>query len=435
MTSYIDYQQIEEGDETTPDGQPKLTHYIKVEGDIPRVEKKRVNYSSLDIDEEERKFHDHSLEEYEKLYEGNDDVKREIQKILDDYEYMKYDTIGRVPSRITVMMMSRLLDDAMTHSSRSSLLNYFYKTELSQRLYERRRTKDKILNVQNLKNKWGESLDAEPRSGFFDSNGDLMYGLWHNSPFVRIPDDAIKSGSSGSRLRQAAMFGSKLVIDFAYEKYMSNRYARNVCAQLQRVYGLNRLDYRDPFDLWFCNLKKDSISYEYLKDNAIPNLETTSMITLKEDCFTNYIDRDQCVYLTPDAKTSLTCLKPDDVYIIGAYNDKGGPKPVSMQRAAMLGVRTARIPLDNYVIWSAGSKSLCLNHISGMLAEWWSNGGNWTKAMHKHIPPRKIKSREEILQDAAAHQMKMHKKLGPEFYKEVHDRWKTNQSLRLDRDW
>ena len=56
------------------------------------------------------------------------------------------------------------------------------------------------------------------------------------------------------------------------------------------------------------------------------------------------VDRDQLVYLSPEAPDVLTELKPSEVYVIGGLVDRHKIHGASLRRASALGIRSARLP-------------------------------------------------------------------------------------------
>lgn len=62
---------------------------------------------------------------------------------------------------------------------------------------------------------------------------------------------------------------------------------------------------------------------------------------------------------------------------------------MSLAKAKRLGLRMARLPLDRYLQWGAGSgKSLTLNQMINILLDL-KTTGDWTRSL-RHVPRRKI---------------------------------------------
>jgi ribonuclease P protein 1 len=375
----------------------------------------------------DREFADIKVEDFVDLYNGNNVVKEKIETILSEYEFKKYNSMGRVPSKMTPTDMKLLIDDGPTPMLRDKLFRYLFKREMDKRAQKLRLEREKKETKARRAVKMEEfQKRGAGRTGLLSDTGHLVYGLWHNSLFCRIPETKMKKGSSASRLVTSAMFGRKLIFDFSFDEYMNKHTSRNAVDQVQEAYGMNRFFYQDPFDLWFCNFQQDSMSGQYCADKAIKNLHSGSMITVKEDCFTNHFDKSQLVYLSPNAREPLGKItKSDDIYIIGVYNDKGHQKPVTYRKALKLGIRSRCLPLDTHLAWQGASKSLCVNHVTGILLEVMANGGDWHAAFMKHIPQRKIKPMEVLAEEEERRLAKLLKtrKQTPQF------------NLRNDFDW
>jgi len=377
---------------------------------------------------ESREFQDIRVEDFRDIY-GDDQTgtkKSQIEVILGEYEYLKYNTLGRVVSEISLSDMQQLLNEGTTPALRERIFNYLFKREMARRSNMRRKSRERAFKDKMREERTKEMVEKYgiQRTGLLSSNNELIYGLWHNSLFCRITETKLKSGNSMSRLKNAALFGKKLVFDFGYEDYMGPQATRSCMEQVQEAYGINRYDYLEPFDIWFCNFSKSSRSAEFLTSSCLRNLYDSSMVTVKEDCFMNHFDPSRLVYLSPNARESLTgdISRNDDVYIIGVYNDKGRSLPLSFRRAGSLNIRCRSLPLDAHISWQGSSKSLCVNHVAGILLEVMANGGDWRGAFLKHIPDRKIKPVEVVLEEERQRRERLKAKRSRDF------------SLRLDLD-
>jgi len=375
-------------------------------GDIGLRESSVVNNDKEPEENDEaeifdREFMEMKVEDFEELYQDDPSIRETIELILSEYEHIKYNSMGRVPSGLSKYDMRQLLQDGPTPHQRQRLLHFFFKREMNKRQSKRKREREKeeIRLRREAKLKSFSTISGR-RSGLLTEEGDIMYGLWHNSLFARIPENKLKAGLSSSRLATAALFGRQLIFDFGLDEYMLKHNCKNTAEQVSEAYGLNRFDYREPFDFWFCNFDKSAPTASWLCEKTLTNLYENTMITVKPDCMTNHFDKSRLVYLTPNAKERLGPIhKTDDVYIIGCLNDKGTSQPVTMRKAKMLGIRTRSLPIDDHILWQGPNKSLCINHVVGILLEVMSNGGDWYKALVKHIPPRKIKSIEQVKEE------------------------------------
>ncbi|KAL3482457.1 guanine-1-methyltransferase-domain-containing protein [Aspergillus californicus] len=95
----------------------------------------------------------------------------------------------------------------------------------------------------------------------------------------------------------------------------------------------------------------------------------------------------EIVYLSSDSSDTLTELKPYSTYIIGGLVDKNRHKGICHRRATELGIRTAKLPIGDY-IQMASRSILATNHVVEIMVRWLQLQ-DWGEAFMKTIPPRK----------------------------------------------
>lgn len=95
----------------------------------------------------------------------------------------------------------------------------------------------------------------------------------------------------------------------------------------------------------------------------------------------------EVVYLSSEASDTLTELKPYSTYIIGGLVDKNREKGICYKRATQRGVRTAKLPIGEYLQMSS-RKVLATNHVNEIMVKWLESG-DWGDAFMKVIPKRK----------------------------------------------
>lgn len=72
--------------------------------------------------------------------------------------------------------------------------------------------------------------------------------------------------------------------------------------------------------------------------------------------------------------------------------DKADQEPLSLAKAKSEGIKMACFPLDRYLDWNTGSKSLTLNQSLSIMLDI-KYTGNWMEAF-KHVPKRKIEKKD-----------------------------------------
>jgi tRNA (guanine9-N1)-methyltransferase len=95
----------------------------------------------------------------------------------------------------------------------------------------------------------------------------------------------------------------------------------------------------------------------------------------------------EVIYLTSDSPDTLEVLKPNSTYIIGGLVDKNRHKGICYKTAMDQGVKTAKLPIGEYMRMSSRFV-LATNHVVEILLAW-LECGDWAKAFEKAVPKRK----------------------------------------------
>ncbi|XP_040514157.1 tRNA methyltransferase 10 homolog C isoform X1 [Gallus gallus] len=187
------------------------------------------------------------------------------------------------------------------------------------------------------------------------------------------------------RVAQSMIFGQPLVFDMSYERYMSVREVANAVRQIVLSEGCNRRSV-DPFHIHFCNFKDDSLYHkEFIKHyrGAWDKL----LITVTDQCYTDIFPKDKLIYLTADSPKVMKTFDHDKIYIVGSMVDKSIKTGVSLAQAKRLGLETAALPLEKYLLWNCGAKNLTLDQMMHILLTL-KDTGDWKKAL-EFVPKRK----------------------------------------------
>ncbi|TLD28501.1 hypothetical protein PspLS_03394 [Pyricularia sp. CBS 133598] len=93
------------------------------------------------------------------------------------------------------------------------------------------------------------------------------------------------------------------------------------------------------------------------------------------------------VYLTSDSPYTLERLEPNTSYVIGGIVDRNRQKGLCYKRACEKGVRTAKLPITDYLIM-ASRQVLTTNQVLEIMLKW-LECGDWKVAFQYVIPKRK----------------------------------------------
>ncbi|NWW33690.1 TM10C methyltransferase, partial [Panurus biarmicus] len=187
------------------------------------------------------------------------------------------------------------------------------------------------------------------------------------------------------RAAQSMIFGQPLVFDMSYEKEMSVREVTNTVRQIVLSESCNRKSV-DPFHIHFCNFKDDSLYHrEFI--NQYREAWGKLLITVTEQCYTEIFPKDKLIYLTADSPKVMKTFDHNKIYIVGSMVDKTIKTGVSLARAKRLGLETAALPLEKYLLWSTGAKNLTLDQMMRILLTL-KDTADWKKAL-EFVPKRK----------------------------------------------
>lgn len=93
------------------------------------------------------------------------------------------------------------------------------------------------------------------------------------------------------------------------------------------------------------------------------------------------------VYLSSDSPYTLERLEPNTTYVVGGLVDKNREKGLCYRRARERGVRTARLPIGQFMVMQS-RQVLATNHVVDIMLKW-LEFEDWGKAFLSVIPKRK----------------------------------------------
>ncbi|KAM9833300.1 tRNA methyltransferase 10 homolog B [Syngnathus typhle] len=192
------------------------------------------------------------------------------------------------------------------------------------------------------------------------------------------------------RLAEARSSGVKVCVDLAMTHRMSDKETSRLAAQLRRLYGSNRRASK-PFHLFLTSFCENSrLLAKCVRMNA--GFLNYSLERTEQSCL-DIFPPGRVVYLSPDAQEALERVDHNTVYVLGGLVDESIQKTLSLSRAAELGVRVARLPIDEHMEKIANrknfhSKILAINQVFDILLAV-CDTGSWTHALDKCFPAGK----------------------------------------------
>lgn len=86
-------------------------------------------------------------------------------------------------------------------------------------------------------------------------------------------------------------------------------------------------------------------------------------------------------------------------YVLGGIVDRVAQHRLhphaTLLAAKQDGVKVCRLPIDRYIKWKSGSRSMTLLAVTSILYSVYESSGDWERAFRKYIPVRNIRGPEE----------------------------------------
>ncbi|XP_039269830.2 tRNA-dihydrouridine(16/17) synthase [NAD(P)(+)]-like [Styela clava] len=181
----------------------------------------------------------------------------------------------------------------------------------------------------------------------------------------------------------------KVCVDLSWTNSMNNKEVSKLAGQIGRLYGSNRKA-SSPASLYFTGFSSDSHLYQECtrKHNGFENYK----ITVTENSFLSLFDKENLIYLSPDAEIELDAVDASHIYILGGLVDETVRKQLTNDRASEIRISCRRLPIHTYMHRSGHHHSystvLAINQVFDILLSYYCTK-NWREALMKGMPPRK----------------------------------------------
>ncbi|KAJ5692512.1 tRNA (guanine(9)-N1)-methyltransferase [Penicillium macrosclerotiorum] len=213
-----------------------------------------------------------------------------------------------------------------------------------------------------------------------------------------------------SKSRKSTLLPIGIIIDCSYDELMKDGERISLAGQLTRSYSdNNRATWRSH--LMFSSFNKllkerfDTVLWAHKNWKGIrliPEDFVHGADLLKADMasprggqlvgpFADKTDAKpedgEVIYLSSDSDNTLTELNPYGTYIIGGLVDKNRHKAICYKTAVEKGIKTAKLPIGDYVQMASRSV-LTTNHVVDIMLKW-LEVRDWGEAFMTVIPQRK----------------------------------------------
>ena len=164
----------------------------------------------------------------------------------------------------------------------------------------------------------------------------------------------------------------RVLIDCAFDDLMTEKEIKSMASQITRCYSENK-NAVHPCQILVSSFEKRLAErfHGVFMDQQKSWNRTTFYDNeyLVEDKLIADIVKDDLVYLTADSPDTIQELDESKVYIIGGIVDKNRHKFLCQRKAQQQGIRTARLPIGDYVDM-ASRKVLTCNHVFEIMSRW-----------------------------------------------------------------
>ena len=172
---------------------------------------------------------------------------------------------------------------------------------------------------------------------------------------------------------------------------MVNREVKSLFSQIMRCYSANR---RSSFPFNFEVSSYSGEISEKFKETYPEHNRWDVVFNSKHFIFTEP-DKEKIIYLTPDSDVVLESVEPEYTYVIGGIVDKNRFKGKSYESANELNIKTARLPVPEYIDLKT-SPVLTIYHVLEILLKY-KDCHDWKDSLESFVPKRNMKDDLEII--------------------------------------
>ncbi|CAG9531449.1 unnamed protein product [Cercopithifilaria johnstoni] len=191
-----------------------------------------------------------------------------------------------------------------------------------------------------------------------------------------------------------------LLVDCRFLNELSPQALSQTLIQLSYLASENR-DRRRPWPLYFFNfdMKNERILEGRDRYLSLVNSPRNISLTISSSSYLNYFSSDEIIYLSPHAEFDLEEVEGSKAYVLGGIVDRVKQHHLhphaTFLAAKQDGVKARRLPIDRYIKWKSGSRSMTLLAVTSILYSAYESCGDWEVAFRKYVPARNIRGPEE----------------------------------------
>ncbi|KAF3923389.1 hypothetical protein ABW21_db0205425 [Orbilia brochopaga] len=189
--------------------------------------------------------------------------------------------------------------------------------------------------------------------------------------------------------RQSRQLPITCIVDCSFDNYMTDKESTSLASQVSRCYSDNRIA---PFSMNLhvtCVDKRLRAHLNLMHGDKWHQWRRITVTDTDYDLPAEDIAAGNVVYLSSDSDETLETLDEGKTYIVGGIVDKNRHKGLCFNKAVGQGLRTAKLPIGEYIKMT-GRITLTTNQVVEIMLRWLELR-NWKLAFEKAIPMRKQK--------------------------------------------
>ncbi|KAK6527876.1 tRNA (guanine(9)-N(1))-methyltransferase [Arthrobotrys megalospora] len=189
--------------------------------------------------------------------------------------------------------------------------------------------------------------------------------------------------------RKSKRLAIKCIVDCSFDDYMMDKEVASLGAQVSRCYSDNRIA-KFSMDLWVTCVDKRLRSHLHLMHgNKWKSWHKIHITDTDYEIATEDMKAGSIIYLSSDSDETLETLEEGKTYIVGGIVDKNRYKGLCFNKAVSQGLRTAKLPIGEYIKMT-GRVTLTTNQVVEIMLRWLELK-DWKAAFEAVIPMRKKK--------------------------------------------
>lgn len=271
------------------------------------------------------------LSDYVDLIQEEGQDRHSLLRIIEAFQSLP---TNESPQYLTIGIVKEIIRK-YSHAAQIAYLLYHGRTDQGKKTKALEKGFKDAVSFPRCKYPYGTLFDPETK--------EIVYGEKWNTI---IPISTQQNQDPLVRLRAAALFGQKLVIDCSYDHLMREKELKSLANQVLLISGHNRA-YTDPFDIILTNFKWNHHFMKKMKEtNGFKELEEL-MISVYSSPVTEVLNASDCIYLSPHAEEVMETFDHNKCYIIGGMVDtyRTDCNETSFDYAKSIGVRSQRLPI------------------------------------------------------------------------------------------